>query len=153
MSVPQFGEPQAGRGYPDRPAAFVVVERDGKIAVARVTFEGGGGRLDLPGGGLDPGETAAQAAERECGEEVGLKVIAEGEGFTRADHFFVNEDGSSVNTRGTFFAARLVTEAAQLKIEADHALEWMAPHDALLALDRDSHAWAVATWLRLRARA
>jgi 8-oxo-dGTP diphosphatase len=153
MSTPQFGEPQAGRSYPDRPAAFVVVERDGKIAVARVTFEGGGGRLDLPGGGLDPGETAAQAAERECGEEVGLKVVAEGQGFIRADHFFVNEDGSSVNTRGAFFAARLVAEAPQLKIEADHALEWMAPHDALLALDRDSHAWAVAAWLRLRARA
>lgn len=153
MSTPQFGEPQAGRSYPDRPAAFVVVERDEKIAVARVTFEGGGGRLDLPGGGLDPGETAAQAAERECGEEVGLKVVAEGQGFIRADHFFVNEDGSSVNTRGAFFAARLVAEAPQLKIEADHALEWMAPHDALLALDRDSHAWAVAAWLRLRARA
>ncbi|HZZ68338.1 MAG TPA: NUDIX domain-containing protein [Phenylobacterium sp.] len=153
MNVPQFGEPQAGLSYPDRPAAFVVVERDGKIAVARVTFASGGGRLDLPGGGLDPGETAAQAAERECGEEVGLQVVAQGQGFTRADHFFVNEDGSSVNTRGTFFTARLVAAAPQLKIEEDHALEWMTPHEALTALDRDSHVWAVAAWLRLRARA
>jgi 8-oxo-dGTP diphosphatase len=153
MSAPQFGEPQAGRSYPDRPAAFVVVEREGKIAVARVTFAGGGGRLDLPGGGLDPGETAVQAAERECGEEVGLRVVAQDQGFTRADHFFVNEDGSSVNTRGTFFVARLVAAAPQLKIEEDHALEWMAPHEALTALDRDSHVWAVAAWLRLRARA
>lgn len=147
MAVPQFGDPEPGRDYPDRPAAFVVVERDGQIAVARVTFAKGGGRLDLPGGGIDPGETPAQAATRECGEEVGLQV-AVGELFTRADHFFANENGETVNTRGVFFAARLVAEAPELKIEDDHALEWMAPHEALVQLDRESHAWALAAWLR-----
>ena len=147
MTVPQFGEPEPARDYPDRPAAFVVVERDGKIAVARVTFATGGGRLDLPGGGIDPGETPAQAAIRECGEEVGLQV-AVGDVFTRADHFFANENGETVNTRGVFFAARLVAEAPELKIEDDHALEWMTPHEALVKLDRESHAWAVAAWLR-----
>jgi 8-oxo-dGTP diphosphatase len=59
MAVPQFGEPEPGRDYPDRPAAFAVIEREGRVAVVRVTFEDGGGRTDLPGGGLDPGETAA----------------------------------------------------------------------------------------------
>jgi len=147
MSVPQFGEAQPGRDYPDRPAAFVVVERGGKIALARVRFAGGGGRLDLPGGGLDPGETAAQAAARECGEEVGLRIET-GEEITRADHFFVNEKDEAKNTRGIFFAARLIAEAPDLKTEADHELEWMAPHDALVRLDRESHVWAVACWLR-----
>jgi 8-oxo-dGTP diphosphatase len=147
MTVPQFGQPAPGRAYPDRPAAFVIVERDGRIAVARVTFEGGGGRLDLPGGGIDPGETPEQAAMRECGEEVGLRVAIEGE-VARADHYFTNEDDSRVNTRGVFFAARLEAEAPQLKIEDDHALEWMTPHEALVRLDRGSHVWAVACWLR-----
>jgi 8-oxo-dGTP diphosphatase len=124
-----------------------VVERDGRIAVARVTFAKGGGRLDLPGGGVDPGETAAQAAARECGEEVGLRITME-EPFTRADHFFVNEDGEARNTRGVFFAAQFLAEAPELKSEDDHALEWIAPHEALVALDRESHAWAVAAWLR-----
>ncbi|THD60201.1 NUDIX domain-containing protein [Phenylobacterium sp.] len=150
--VPQFGQPAPGRTYPDRPAAFAVVEHEGKIAVARVTFEAGGGRLDLPGGGLDPGETAAQAAIRECGEEVGLRIAVEAE-VVRADHYFTNEDDSRVNTRGVFFAARVVEAAPELKIEDDHALEWMAPQEALLALDRESHAWAVAAWLRLRGKA
>jgi 8-oxo-dGTP diphosphatase len=150
--VPQFGTPAPGRAYPDRPAAFAIVERDDRIAVARVSFDGGGGRLDLPGGGLDPGETAAQAAVRECGEEVGLKIAVEAE-VARADHYFTNEDDSRVNTRGVFFAARVEAEAPQLKIEDDHALEWMTPQAALVALDRESHAWAVASWLRLRARA
>lgn len=147
MNVPLFGQPEPGRSYPDRPAAFVILPRDGLIAVARVTFEGGGGRLDLPGGGLDPGESAEDAAVRECGEEVGLRVAVEAE-VARADHFFTNEDGSSVNTRGIFFAARLEAEAAELKIEDDHALEWMTPRDALIGLDRESHVWALTVWLR-----
>ncbi|THD66897.1 NUDIX domain-containing protein [Phenylobacterium sp.] len=147
MNVPQFGQTEPGRAYPDRPAAFVIVEHEGRIAVARVTFADGGGRLDLPGGGIDPGETAEQAAMRECGEEVGLRVVLEGE-VARADHYFTNEDDSRVNTRGTFFAARLVAVAPELKIEDDHALEWMTPQDALLRLDRESHVWAVAAWLR-----
>jgi 8-oxo-dGTP diphosphatase len=147
MNIPQFGQADPGRSYPDRPAAFVIVARDGLIAVARVRFEGGGGRLDLPGGGIDPGETAEQAAIRECGEEVGLRVAIEGE-VARADHYFVNEDDSRVNTRGIFFAARLEGEAQELKIEDDHTLEWMTPDAALIALDRESHVWALAAWLR-----
>ena len=151
MSVPQFGAPEPGRDYPDRPAAFAIVERDGKIAVVRVTFESGGGRTDLPGGGLDPGETPQAAAARECGEEAGLAVEV-GEMVVAADHFFVNEQGEAKNTRGQFFAARFVRPAPELKVEDDHALAWMDPVEALLALDRESHAWAVATWLRRRSR-
>ena len=147
MTVPQFGAPEPGRAHPDRPAAFVVVERDGQIAVVRVTFKSGGSRLDLPGGGIDPGETAAQAAVRECGEEAGLRVAVD-EPFTRADHYFVNDDNEANNTRGVFFAARFIAAAPELKTEDDHALFWMTPHEALVKLDRESHAWAVTAWLR-----
>jgi 8-oxo-dGTP diphosphatase len=147
MAIPQFGSPKPGRGYPDRPAAFAIVERGGEIATVRVTWAGGS-RLDLPGGGLDPGEAAAEAAVRECGEEAGLKVAAEAQPFTAADHYFVNPKGETVNTRGQFFVARLVAEAPELKVEDDHALVWMAPHEALVSLDRESHAWAVLVWLR-----
>ena len=148
MTTPQFGSPEPGRDYPDRPAAFVIVKRDGRIATVRVSYAGGGGRLDLPGGGLDPGETARQAAMRECGEEAGLRVEPDAEPFTAADHYFLGHDEETVNTRGLFFAARLVAEAPELKIEDDHALAWITPHEAVLALSRDSHVWAVAAWLR-----
>lgn len=147
MNAPQFGEPDPGCVAPDRPAAFSVVERDGLIAVVQVTFSSGGGRLDLPGGGIDPGETAAEAAVRECGEEAGLRV-AVGEPLTYADHYFVNMAGETYNTRGTFFAAILLGDAPELKTETDHALGWLSPQEALVALDRASHAWAVAAWLR-----
>ena len=40
-----------------------------------------GGRWTLPGGGLEPGETAAEAAVREAWEECGAFVVVEGEPF------------------------------------------------------------------------
>jgi 8-oxo-dGTP diphosphatase len=151
MGVPQFGTPEPGRDYPDRPAAFAIVERDGQIALVRVSFVGGGGRTDLPGGGIDDGETADRAAVRECGEEAGL-VVETLDLVTRADHFFVNENGVAKNTRGIFLAARRLGEDAALKTEDDHALVWTDPHEALVRLDRESHAWALACWLRMKAR-
>jgi 8-oxo-dGTP diphosphatase len=152
MSVPQFGTPEPGRTYPDRPAAFSVIEREGRIALVQVTFKAGGGRTDLPGGGLDDGESAAQAAVRECGEEAGLRISVEAAPFVRADHYFVNEEGISRNTRGSFHLGRLIGEAPELMIEADHGLVWTPPHEALVRVDRESHAWAIAAWLRLRGR-
>ena len=148
MTVPQFGAPEPGRDYPDRPAAFVVLAKDGRVACVRIAWRNGGPKVDLPGGGIDPGETPAQAAIRECGEEAGLGVSIPGESFVRADHYFVNEEGRCNNTRGWFFEARLEGEAPELKTEDDHTLVWLEPLEALRALDRDSHAWALTAWLR-----
>lgn len=153
MTTPQFGQAQPGAAYPDRPAAFAVVERGGLIALVRVERQGRGLVLDLPGGGIDDGETAAEAAVRECGEEAGLVVALDADPFVRADHFFVHNDGEIRNTRGAFFVGRVLAEDAALHIEDDHELVWIEPEQALLRLDRESHVWAVVTWLRLRAGA
>ncbi|CAN7264901.1 NUDIX domain-containing protein [Phenylobacterium sp. LjRoot225] len=148
MSTPQFGAAEPGRDYPDRPAAFVVLEHEGRIACMRVAFRRDGPKIDLPGGGLDPGETYVEAAARECGEEAGLKVTVEDQPFVCADHYFINGQGKSHNTRGQFFVGRLEAEAPELQIEDDHELVWLEPLDALRQLDRESHAWALAAWLR-----
>lgn len=153
MTVPQFGQAEPGAAYPDRPAAFAVVERDGLIALVQAPRIGRGLILDLPGGGLDPGETAAEAAVRECGEEAGLVVALDAEPFILADHYFLHNDDVMRNTRGSFFSGRVLAEDPLLKIEDDHTLIWLEPVEALLRLDRESHVWALATWLRLRARA
>ncbi len=152
MPVPQFGEPGLEGTYPDRPVAFAVLERDGLVAVVEVERFDRGLVLDLPGGGIDPGETPAGAALRECGEEAGLVAILDAEPFVLADHYFLHGDLTVRNSRGSFFAGRVAGEDPALKIEDDHKLLWMDPTAALLRLDRDSHAWALATWLRLRAR-
>lgn len=153
MTTPQFGQAEPGTVYPDRPAAFAVIEREGLIALVRVDRQGRGLVLDLPGGGIDAGETAAEAAVRECGEEAGLVVALDAEPFVRADHYFLHNDGVVRNTRGAFFVGRVLAADPRLKNEDDHELAWTPPDEALLRLDRESHVWAVVTWLRLRARA
>jgi 8-oxo-dGTP diphosphatase len=149
MSVPQFGDPEPGRTYRDRPAAFGIVERGGAIALVRIEKPNHPAWIDLPGGALDPGEDARQAVVREFGEESGLKVEPL-QAYAYADQRFINTDGEAFNNRGTFFTLTLLGEDAGLKIEDDHALVWLAPAEALVRLRHEAHAWAVAAWLRLK---
>lgn len=149
MSAPQFGAPEPGRTYRDRPAAFGIVEREGRIALVQVEKPGHRAWFDLPGGALDPGEDEAQAVVREFGEETGLKVRA-GEAYAHADQRFINTDGEAFNNRAGFLVLTLLGEDPTLKIEGDHTLVWLAPSEALVRLRHEAHAWAVAAWLRLR---
>jgi 8-oxo-dGTP diphosphatase len=146
-TVPQFGDPDPGHDYADRPAAFGVAERDGRIALVEIQKPGKAPWRDLPGGAIDPGETAEVAVAREFGEESGLR-IAVGEAFARADQRFENTDGERFNNRGTFFSVKVIGENPDLKIEDDHTLVWVDPNEAVVQLRHDAHAWAVAAWLR-----
>ena len=150
MSQPeplQFGAAEPGVAYRDRPAAFGIALRDGRIALVKVTVEGQGTWFDLPGGGVDPGEDDAEAVVREFGEETGLKV-SPGAPVVRASQRFRQTDGSPVNNRSGHYLVEIVGEDPALKIEDDHELVWLAPNEALTRLRHDSHAWAVLSWLR-----
>lgn len=152
MARPQFGDPNPSLIYRDRPAAFGVLERDGLVALVAVEKPRHAPWLDLPGGALDPGEDARAAVVREFGEETGLN-IAPGEVLGEADQFFINTDGEAYNNRQTLFRARAVSEAPELKIEADHTLVWLPFLDAIGRLRHDSHSWAVSLALRRSFRA
>lgn len=150
--APQFGAPEAGKDYPDRPAAFGVAERGGMIALVRVEKADAPPWLDLPGGALDPGETEGEAVTREFGEETGLVAEARGGAFAQADQYFVNTEGKRFNNRCAFFEIAVLGEKTELKVEEDHTLVWLDPYEALSGLRHEAHAWAVAAWLRMRAR-
>jgi 8-oxo-dGTP diphosphatase len=147
MAALQFGETLPGRSYRDRPAAFGVLERGGKIALVRVEKPGHAPWLDLPGGAIDPGETPADAVVREYGEEAGLRVRAL-EPFALASQYFLNTDGEALNNQATFFVLALEAVDPALKVEDDHTLVWAEPASAVAQLRHDAHAWAVAAWIR-----
>ena len=146
---PQFGRRAPGLTYADRPAAFGIAQRDSRIALVKVERSEGTWR-DLPGGALDPGEDEPAALVREFGEETGL-VVRPGALVARADQYFLKTDGAPVNNRQGVYRAAVADENPDLKVEADHTLEWWDPLEALKALRHESHAWAVAAWLRAEA--
>jgi 8-oxo-dGTP diphosphatase len=147
----QFGVPQPGVKHRDRPAVFGIAERAGQIALIRVTREGMLPFHDLPGGAIEPGESESRALAREFGEETGL-VVKGGEVLAHADQFMVKSDGEPVNNRSVLMVAAIEGFDPALKIEDDHKLVWFAPDEALRMVRHDSHAWAIAVWLRRGAR-
>ena len=147
----QFGVPEPGVKHRDRPAVFGVAERMGQIALIRVTREGVPPFHDLPGGAIEPGESEGRALAREFGEETGL-IVRGGEVLDRADQFMIKSDGEPVNNRSVLMCAAIEGFDPQQKIEEDHRLVWFAPEQALRIVRHDSHAWAIACWLRRRER-
>jgi 8-oxo-dGTP diphosphatase len=145
----EFGTREPSLVYRDRPAAFGVCVREGRVAVVRVAKPGKAPWFDLPGGAVDPGEDERQAVVREFGEETGL-VVRPGEELDRAAQYFLSNDDAPYRNHGPLTVVTLAGEDPSLKIEDDHELVWLDPDEAVRILRHDSHAWAVACWLRKR---
>jgi 8-oxo-dGTP diphosphatase len=145
----EFGVRDPELAYRLRPAAFGICERDGLIALVRVERSDDRTYHDLPGGAVDGVETEHQAVIREFGEETGL-VIEPGDLIVRASQLFLKSDGEPVENEGGVYRVRLTGDDQALKIEDDHTLVWIDPHEAVVRLRHESHAWAVARWLRTR---
>ena len=58
-------------------AKVFVTDQEGNILLARRTEQRDRGKYDIPGGGVDKGETLTEAAIKELREEVGLLAKAE----------------------------------------------------------------------------
>lgn len=142
----QFGVRNPALDYRRRATAFGIAEREGLIACVRVERLGGA-YFDLPGGGVDGEESEVQALVREFVEETGLSVAPLNR-ITEASQFFRRSTDEPVNNVGGFWTATILAENAEAKQEEDHTLVWLDPTFAVSRLRHDSHAWAVAVWLR-----
>jgi 8-oxo-dGTP diphosphatase len=95
-----------------------------------------GGRWELPGGTVEPGEPHEVAATREVAEETGLRVRVDGE---RGRHTWMDVTGKAVKVHARIFN---VTEerVIDVKLSADEHDEyaWVLPADTE-ALDLASH--------------
>ena len=143
-----FDAPERGLEYKHRWAAFGIAEgANGTIALVQVRKPGREPYFDLPGGAVDGGEDETAAVVREFGEETGL-VVEVGRRVIEVSQPFLKSDGQPVCNNGGIYVVTVVGERPDLKVEDDHALVWLDPRDAVVALRHDAHAWAVAAWLR-----
>src|SRR3954469_5568014 len=84
-----------GRKYPDRPVVGVgaVVLVDGKVVLVKRAHEPLQGEWNLPGGGVELGETLAQACAREVLEETGL-IVEVGPVIEVFDRIMLDDEGA-----------------------------------------------------------
>ena len=71
--IRRYGKPpRPGQVYTHRPGAYAILPRDGQLLL---TWQGPPHReVQLPGGGIDPGESPLQALHREVFEETGWTI-------------------------------------------------------------------------------
>jgi len=141
--IPVFGTPLLGVTYKPRPSAYALVRNErGEVAVARTPFA-----CFLPGGGMNPGETAEQTIQREGREECGF-VLRPLRFLGKAIQICYAEDERQYfEKHSAFVVAEVVGQDA--KTEDDHELVWLAPAKAIEALSHESHRWAVEQLQRL----
>ena len=73
--IRRFGPtPDPDRSYTRRPGVYALLPRDGKLLLTCQLEPGP--ELQLPGGGIDPGESPIPALHREIMEETGWHVAA-----------------------------------------------------------------------------
>lgn len=73
--IRRFGtHPDPGRRYIPRPGAYAILPRNGQLLLTYQSdpFH----EFQLPGGGIDPGESPLQALHREVKEETGWRISA-----------------------------------------------------------------------------
>ncbi len=97
-----------------------VIERDGRYLICqRPLHKRHGGLWEFPGGKLEPGESDAQAANRELQEELGVTVTAVGE-----EQYLAHDAGSPFHI--AFVPVTIVGQPACLE---HAALAWTTPDE------------------------
>jgi 8-oxo-dGTP diphosphatase len=127
--IPVFGARNTALPQKTRPCAYAVITNaEGLVAAVRDSD-----RLFLPGGGIDPHETPAEAIHRELREELGRRVHL-GERIGQALRYFVSE-GYCQSLYATFYAGEL---GDVISATHEHELLWISPDQ----LFHTHHKWA-----------
>lgn len=131
-----FGERCSAVTYRGRASAYaVVISPEFRIAAARES-----GRFYLPGGAIEPGETAIEAVTREAREECGADLTVHAV-FCRADQFLSVPGEGHFHIDATIFSGEFGREA---QAAAGNTLHWLEASEALGMMTREFERWAVA---------
>ena len=134
------------RKYPQRPylAVSAAIVRDGKVLLVRRARNPALGIYTLPGGGVETGETLAQAAAREVREETALEIDVIGLAGHR--EVIVRDKKGRIERHFVImcYAARWRSGEIVLNEELDDA-RWLVPAELAGLRTTDGLAEIVAT--------
>ena len=126
--IRRFGStPDPTRQYRPRPGAYALLPRNGYLLL---TLEmGPEPEFQLPGGGIDPGESPLAALHREVLEETGWAIAWPRRIGAFRRFVFMPEYNLWAEKLCTIYLAAPVIQRADPS-EAHHAAIWMSPADA-----------------------
>lgn len=136
--------PLADRRYTLRPGAYAILPLRSRILLTAQIAE----KVDfqLPGGGIDPGESPLQALHREVLEETGWRIAYPQRLGAFRRFVFMPEYDLWAEKLCHIYVARPV-QAIQAPIEPDHETVLMPPEDAISILGNDGDRLFLADYL------
>ena len=134
---PTFGEILPGITYRERPGAYaLILNSRGELAVVQTSMG-----FFLPGGGLDPGESAVAGLTRELREEIGYDLLTAAPAGEATQYHWSEFYQEHFKKIGTFFRAT-ARPAAGGTFQAGHTLAWWPVPRARLELSQEFQRWA-----------
>lgn len=145
---PRYGEPrEGGRRYTRRPGAYAVLWREGRVLLTHQ--QDPWPEFQLPGGGIEPGESPLQALHREVFEETGWRIAAPRRlGAFRRFTFMPEYDLWAEKLCRIYLA--FPVRALGAPSEPGHSAHWMTPERAAASVGNPGDAAFLRRALGLR---
>lgn len=130
--------------YKHRPGVYgIIIDRDNILLTHQDLPDD---EIQLPGGGIDPGEGAVQALHRECREETGWKVSIERRLGAYQRFTYMSEYGFWAQKICHIYLCRPVLKLHE-PLEPMHTTLWTTPVQALDLLDNEGDRDFLAAYL------
>ena len=133
--IPLIGHaPDASRKYTARPGAYAVLPLNGQVLLTMQVAEDID--IQLPGGGIDPGESPVQALHREVLEETGWRIASPRKLGAFRRFVYMPEYDLWAEKICHIYTARPVMRIAE-PTEPDHDTLFVVPETAVNILGND----------------
>lgn len=147
--IPRYGASrEAGRKYTMRRGAYAILWRDGQVLLTHQQEPAP--EYQLPGGGIDKGESPLRALHREVFEETGWSMAAPQRVGAFRRFTYMPEYNLWAEKLCTIYLAR-PTRRLGPPSEPGHSAHWMTPDAALACLGNPGDAAilkGVMAWIR-----
>ena len=128
MEILEVGEKLEGKHYDFRNLCFGLVEKDGQIMMVYTHKDR---NHSLPGGGIEEGETPAEAIKREFLEEAGYEIES-AEELVQVHCYWNLKDGQITRERfAHIFVVKLKEDSKQTPLEDWHIRVFADNNDAI----------------------